>query len=223
MIESNITTTSAGGIHSSFQSFRKLNYWDKLEYYDCHFGLISFLFPEFDIKISWFADEDKLFQLIDNFYKEIRSTNLLETTCEENGKQVTYDIKPTSLIQRSHYNNFLLSKFIKEDKLIRSRIETEMQKNKEAAAFLQAKIHSVHSTISWVKSILQNKKTKSTLKHQFLRLVYSGIKSYGLVNELSHIRIRRKFVEAYLYAQGTYIASHLYWLQHFLEEQEKIT
>ncbi len=204
-------------LRQEYQDFLQLDYFDKLAYFDLHFTIIPYTFPRFDIKLSCLRDDIRLTQLVENFYKEGRSRHIYETQVEEDGSVLSFDIRPTSFMQRIQYNKYILGKFLKEKESIKNHFQDELMNVNDQDKCINARINEIHSVIEWVVQSIRNLKTRFSLQNQFLKVFYSGFKAYQNGKEESG-RIRKKFVEIFLYSQGVLLADHVRWLEHLLEK-----
>jgi hypothetical protein len=200
-----------------FAYFNQLSYSDKLIYFHRHFNIIPFLFPDFDIEISWYNNQTQLTLLIENFYKEKRIKFISEKTFIKDNHTIKFNVQPVSQKQRILYNRFIVSVFLELHRLSEEKNESDLQIENYSIDFLTSQINSIISIRGWMKDLIDKFKVKINLPTQFLQVLFCGL-NYYYSGEQVAIQQSRKFVELYLFSYGFFLADHLATLQRMLQK-----
>ena len=196
--------------------FAKLDYQQKVHFFDREFGIVPFQFPEYDIEASWYRNELKTSQFTDIFHQDSRENNLLQKKFEAEKKTLSFDIRPLSKLERIYLNRYILQKFLDVRQSISDQVKKDLEAATDEIKYLEARIDTLATVVNWTKHTLEQP-GKSSFRIKFLTIFYNGFKAYNYGND-NVITIRRKFLELFLYAQGLLLAEHLADLQKALEK-----
>ena len=204
------------------EHFKQLTYPDKLSFFHTHFGIIPFLFPDFDTEISWYNIEAHLSLLTENFYRERPKKFICEKTLIEDECIVKFTVQPVTPIQRILYNRFIIASFFCLNDPFKQKFERDLQNENNPVEFLTSQINILTTVKDWVRCSVNEVKVKKTLRSQFLQIFLSGLYFYNTGKQVA-IQQRRKFVELYLFSQGLFFADHLLALQRLLAHHMNTT
>jgi hypothetical protein len=201
---------SIAEVQDLLKSFSKLDYAQKITWFDERFTVIPFVFPESDIEASWYNNEIKHNQLIEAFTKDSRGLNHFERKLCFGSREFKFDIRPVTLNQRILLNQYILNKFLATGNKTSQNLSDKTGKLSNPEDWLDTEIDRCQAIVNWTKHTID--KGNSAIRSKFLRIFYNGYQAYLFGND-KMVRVRRKFVELFLYSQGLLLAEYLGELQ----------
>ncbi|HEY4156263.1 MAG TPA: hypothetical protein VGM24_12570 [Puia sp.] len=208
--------SSENQIKILYQEFTKLkSYIDKLLFFDLHFGIISFRFPDFDPSLSFFFEDGKTGFLPDILKKERNNPSLHERLFSFSG-EYRFSIKPTNS-NSSIYSRYILSKFLSSapdfDVLIKKRKIQAAPRD----AFDKPLLEEANGMINRIEYKLRNEYDKSLTLHG-MAVFYKGF-SDSFSGQVVLPAKKRKFIELFLYAQGILYSKYIHALKMYYTAQ----
>ena len=186
-------------LYSEFKSLKK--YVEKLAFFDRWFGIIPFVFPEFDPRLRFFFEREKTEELIDIFKKERNNPGLTVKKFQYN-EIIAFNIKPANS-NSSAYSHFILSCFLTR----KPSFEEWINQNRSADKTVEDLLDEANSVVNSIEINLQNEYDKS-FKLQCMSVFYRGFYD-AFTRHLNGPGKKRKFIELYLYAQGMIYADFI--------------
>jgi hypothetical protein len=119
-------------LHSEFKSHKK--YADKLAFFDQFFGIIPFIFPDFDPRLRYFFQKEKTDELAEIYRNERNNPGLTERKFFF-GESFIFNIKPANS-NSAAYSNYILSSFLSRS--LSNRINLPGKKRKFIELYLYA-------------------------------------------------------------------------------------
>jgi hypothetical protein len=190
-------------LYSEFKSHKK--YAAKLAFFDTHFGIIPFSFPEFDPHLRFFFQKDKTEELIEIFKKERNNPGLTERRFLL-GETFVFNIKPANS-NSAAYSNYILSRFLSR----RPVFDSWIRRNKSTDTSIERLLEEANGTINKIEFCLQNEYDKS-FRLQCMAVFFKGF--YDAFSDgVTLPGKKRKFIELYLYAQGIIYSNYINFLK----------
>jgi len=194
--------------HAEFVGLKK--YTDKLIFFDRLFGIIPFTFPDFDPKLSYFFQKEKIEELAAIFKQERNNPGLTEKKFTF-GEILIFSIRPANS-NSAVYSNYILSSFLSRSPVFADWIHQKKTVEKPVELFLD----EANGVINQIEYCLQHERDKSfTL--QCMAVFYKGFFD-AFSNQVNGPGKKRKFIELYLYAQGIIHANYISSLKTALQQ-----
>lgn len=190
-------------LHHEFNMIKR--YIDKLSFYDRHFGIIPFAFPDFDPSLSIFFENDKTNILIDIFKKERNNPALTEKLFSYK-KNYQFNIKPTNS-NNALYSNYILSRFLSEAQGPESFFHDPKEGSTGEPHNLNGSLVKANDLVNSIEYQLLHEYDKS-LKLHFMTVFYKGLYD-AFISRIVRPDKKRKFIELYLYALGILYGQYL--------------
>jgi hypothetical protein len=190
-------------LYSEFKSHKK--YVAKLAFFDQHFGIIPFPFPEFDPQLRFFFQKEKTDELIDIFKKERNNPGLTEKRFSF-GETFVFNIKPANS-NSAAYSNYILSSFLSR----RPVFDSWIPRNKSTETSVERLLEEANGTINKIEFCLQNEYDKS-FRLQCMAVFFKGLYD-AFTDGVTLPGKKRKFIELYLYAQGIIYSNYISFLK----------
>jgi len=191
-------------LHTEFSELKR--YTDKLSFFDSKFGIIPFIFPEFDAQLEFFFRKGKTDELI-NIYKKERNNPGLTRKNFQFKENFAFNIKPANS-NSAVYSNFILSSF-----LSRAPDFAEWLKVKKTEGIqIESLLEESNGLVNTIEYRLQYEYDKS-LTLQCMAVFYKGFKDAFCKNVRLPFK-KRKFIELYLYAQGIIYSNYITTLKN---------
>jgi hypothetical protein len=196
----------------------------KVAFYDRHFGIIPFEFPSFDPLLPWYQSESAFLRLgtIVN-QEQKRSAELYEKHFYSGDQVIVFSIKPYSEPQRWYLNQYIFRKFITEQIDLQQEIKRLQATDEDIMMYLQNRLEKLEDTLTKIRHVLQYQSNESMLRIRFLSIFYKGFTEYNSGSD-KMFKVKRKFIELFLYTQGYLVADYMHQLQEhlalFINEQE---
>lgn len=193
-----------------YVAFSRSTYPEKVLLFEKHFCLIPFTFPSFDISISWYLVPEQLVSLLDILNVERRELHsLYRRSVVYGGKSYEFSILPIYIPERKFLNEYLLDRFLAIKKNILSSTDEELSMSSSPIVYLEERIATISHSLDWIPRELN--KSPLSVQTKFLQIFYNGMMAAQGGNT-TNLKIRRKFVEIYLYAQGLLIGDYFNYL-----------
>ena len=201
------------------RKFSESDYPTKLKLFDDHFILSPFKFPVMDPQVSWYTDETRFSVLMDIFLEERRLANTsYERTVEYESHLLTFNVQPLQSNERKHFNNYVQQKFIDLGRIALQRlVKKELKESSSKRIYIQERISVLSNSFEWIPEALI--KDINSVKTQFLKIVSNGIDAARFGMEGSS-KVRKKYVEHFLYSYGFLMVEHFQWLMKLFSEME---
>lgn len=210
-----ISTEQAIKLLQQFQALA--TYGEKVQFYDQHFDLLPLHFDYFDAQLNWFHLSIKTSELVSAFNAEMdRTKNFYQKTFLEENQVIVFDIHPQTQQQRVFLNQFIMEKYLRSKEEFKEIILKDTDLTLGA---LEKKRDHANQTICWVMQKLQEGPLQS-MRMKFLNLFYKSYAEFYGNDQL--MKIRRKFVELYLYSQGLLYARYIEALTQEIEHLKTI-
>ena len=195
-------------LHSEFKELKKYN--DKLSFFDQHFGIIPYSFPDFDPELRFFFENEKSESLLAIFKTERNNRALTERKFSFR-ESFIFNIKPANS-NSSLYSNYILSIFLAR----RPDFPEWINKNKTNEKTPEILLEEANGIINTIEFRLQNEYDKS-FKLQCMSVFYKGFYD-AFCSRVLLPEKKRKFTELYLYAQGIIYADFIKSIKIALQE-----
>jgi hypothetical protein len=185
-----------------YEEFRALKkYTEKLVFFDRHFGMIPYSFPDFDPQLPFFFQKDKTDELAEFFKNERNNPALTQKTFSFEDNFI-FNIRPANS-NSAVYSNFILSCFLSRTPVFMEWIRPIIESGKPVEALME----EANSIINHIEYCLQQEYDKS-FKLQCMSVFYKGFYD-AFCNRVNGPGKKRKFTELYLYAQGIIYANYI--------------
>jgi hypothetical protein len=184
-------------LHEQFISLKR--YRERLVFYDTHFNIIPFQFPEFSPDLDIFTDGKLIADLIGIFKQERNNPGLNKKLFTAGNLDYVFDIKPTNS-NNPLYNEFILAKFQSINpcpeqylKAGISKFKTDPNPLEKLLVLANERINSLECQIAYHfdKSYLQN----------FMAVFYKGVLD-GFSKKRTPSSKKSKYIVLYLYSYG---------------------
>ncbi len=186
-------------LHSEFKSHKK--YADKLAFFDQFFGIIPFIFPDFDPRLRYFFQKEKTDELAEIYRNERNNPGLTERKFFF-GESFIFNIKPANS-NSAAYSNYILSSFLSRSPVFEEWIRQNISDERSVESLLD----EANGTINKIEYCLYNEYDKS-FKLQCMSVFFKGFYD-AFSNRVNLPGKKRKFIELYLYAQGIIYSNYL--------------
>lgn len=190
-------------LHHEFNMIKK--YIDKLSFYDRHFGIIPFTFPDFDPLLSIFFDDDKTNILI-GIFKQERNNPALTEKLFSYKKDYRFSIRPANS-NNSLYSNYILSRFLSEARRPESFFHDPKEGSTGEPHNPKGSLVKANDLLNSIEYQLLHEYDKS-LKLHFMTVFYKGLYD-AFISRIVLPDKKRKFIELYLYALGILYGQYL--------------
>jgi hypothetical protein len=195
-------------LYAEFKGLKK--YADKLFFFDRHFGIIPFSFPDFDPQLLFFFQKEKTDELAGIFKKERNNPGLTEKKFSF-GEDFTFSIRPANS-NSAAYSNYILTCFLSRSPVFEEWLEQEKRNKIQVEKMLD----QANGIINHIEFSMQNEHDKS-FRLQCMSVFYKGFYN-AFCNQLNLPDKKRKFTELYLYAQGIIYANYVSSLKAALRD-----
>ncbi len=198
----NMPLYSENQVRLLYEEFRGLKkYAGKLVFFDRHFGIIPFSFPDFDPQLPFFFQKNKTDELAEIFKKERNNPALTEKKFSF-GETFVFSIRPANS-NSAVYNNYILSCFLSRTPVCTEWIRQKMKAGNPVEVLLD----EANGIINHLEYCLQHEYDKS-FRLQCMSVFYKGFYD-AFKNRVNGPGKKRKFTELYLYAQGIIYANYI--------------
>lgn len=190
-------------LYSEFKSHKR--YVAKLAFFDNHFGIIPFTFPDFDPQLRFFFQKEKTDELIEIFKKERNNPGLTEKRFVF-AETFVFNIKPANS-NSAAYSNYILSSFLSRCPVF----DLWIRRNKFTEMTFEYLLEEANGIVNKIEFCLQNEYDKS-FRLQCMAVFFKGF--YDAFSD--HITLpgkKRKFIELYLYAHGIIYSNYVSFLK----------
>ncbi len=179
-------------LHSEFKSHKK--YAGKLAFFDRLFGIIPFCYPDFDPRLGFLIQKEKIDNLYALYKKERNNPDLTEKKFSF-GETFVFNIKPANS-NSSIYNQYLLASFLSRQPRFDDWLRQQISDGKSIEYFLEES----NGMLNTIECCLKYDNDKS-FRLQCMSIFYKGFYD-SFSGRLNMADKKRKFTELYLYAQG---------------------
>ncbi len=194
-------------LYAEFRSHKK--YVAKLAFFDNHFGIIPFTFPDFDPHLGFFFQKEKTDELIEIFKKERNNPGLTEKRFSF-AETFVFNIKPANS-NSAAYSNYILSAFLSRCPVF----DHWIRRNKLNDASFESLLGEANGIVNKIEFSLQNEYDKS-FRLQCMAVFFKGFHD-AFSDHVTLPGKKRKFIELYLYAQGIIYSNYISFLKTSLK------
>jgi hypothetical protein len=190
-------------LYSEFKGHKK--YVAKLAFFDSHFGIIPFTFPDFDPQLRFFFQKEKTDELIEIFKKERNNPGLTEKRFSFT-ETFVFNIKPANS-NSAAYSKYILASFLSRCPVF----DQWIRRNRLSETSFDRLLEEANGVVNKIEFCLHNEYDKS-FRLQCMAVFFKGF--YDAFGD--HIALpgkKRKFIELYLYAQGIVYSNYISFLK----------
>jgi hypothetical protein len=188
----NFSENQIRNLHSEFRGHKK--YAGKLAFFDQLFGIIPFPFPDFDPRLGFLIQKEKIDNLYALYKKERNNPDLTEKRFSF-GETFVFNIKPANS-NSSVYNQYLLGSFLSRQPNFDDWNRQRISDMRPIESFLE----EANGIMNTIECCLKYDSDKS-FRLQCMSIFYKGFYD-GFSGRLNMADKKRKFTELFLYAQG---------------------
>jgi hypothetical protein len=188
----NFSENQIRNLHSEFRGHKK--YAGKLAFFDQQFGIIPFSFPDFDPRVGFLIQKEKIDNLYALYKQERNNPDLTEKRFSF-GETFVFNIKPANS-NSSVYNQYLLGSFLSRQPNFNDWIRQRISDMRPIESLLE----EANGILNTIESCLKYDNDKS-FRLQCMSIFYKGFYD-GFSGRLNMADKKRKFTELFLYAQG---------------------
>jgi hypothetical protein len=128
-----------------------------------------------------------------------------------------FSIRPVGERERMMLNQYILESFLQERLPFKQEVYDGINLAADPVSYLQNKISELEQILNEVKEILADYKEPG-MRLRFLSIFYKGFISYRTGGG-KMIKVKRKFIEFFLYSQGLLFADYLNLLKMELQQR----
>jgi hypothetical protein len=186
-------------LFSDFQSIKK--YAQKVHFFDLHFNVVPFDFPEFEVDVHKIFSPAGVEKLAGVLKLEQRKAALLDRIFHFQDDSYTFSIRPSNS-NALVLNNYILSKFMNRSSILNTIARQKRFYRRPAKLWEELLTDANEMIIFLRKRIDAEYEGKASLETKLMAVFMKGYADRTNDLPLPRFVRRRKFVELYLYAYG---------------------
>ncbi len=200
-------------LYNKFKSLK--DYRDRLSYFDKHFGILPFKFPDFNPSLDLFLTGAGV-QLLNDLHIRERTSAYKPTRVFSTGdNEFTISVVPINS-NRQAYNAYLLNNFLVKDGSFQQVEKKIRMMGIKSSLMLEKRHQEAIQKLQYIELIVKDISERSN-RRMFMTVFYEGYNDSAL-KSVKYFYYKKRNLELYLYAQGILFRKYIELLseQHIL-------
>lgn len=193
----NYTTARIKKYYLQFHALVK--YEDKVRFFDEHFSIVPFQFPDFKTDLYAFFSDENLYRLHEILHYE-RTENTLIRNFPIGNELFSFSIRPfhnNGLV----LNKYIISKFLGSPEYLRTTLLDAIAAQQQAGVAPALQLEKAADALSVLQARFRLE-YKLNFKNQFLTVFVKGMVDASEEEQPHLFSRKKKMIELYLYAMG---------------------
>ena len=198
-------------LHAEFISIKK--YRERILFFDEHFGLINYSFPEFDPELNKLLKQEGINDLLALFERERRNSFAPEKQFIFDGVRWVFSVVPLNSYPEILID-YIISRFLGSDAAFHKTIKKIKHYAASDQHILQRWNTEASENMRFIAGKLDSK-IETSLRNQFMTVFYHGYLDF-INNSFKKFARRKKLIELYLYSQGILYGKYMEALKYYI-------